>query len=209
MSEISKSTLRGHIRAARSLMDDAGKQAAAAAFASVGVTWAEGFSRSSEKAAVCAYISFGNEPDTGPLLAALVAHGFEVFVPVCEADYRLSWVQWTPGVAMNRSIYAPVDEPVGRRALFTDLERVECLFLPALAVDAAGTRLGQGGGYYDRFLASLSAPESAEDAGTPPFPTVGVVYKDEFLTADSLPRNSYDQPLSHVMTPSKITFLPL
>ena len=31
------------------------------------------------------------------------------------------------------------------------------MFLPATAVDFSGNRIGQGGGYYDKFLAALAA----------------------------------------------------
>ena len=42
------------------------------------------------------------------------------------------------------------------------------IFLPATAVDFSGNRIGQGGGYYDKFLAALAAllpPSPASDGG--------------------------------------------
>ena len=55
------------------------------------------------------------------------------------------------------------------------------IFLPALAIDKNGYRLGYGKGYYDRYL--------AKHAELKPF-TVGVIYKD--LLFDELPRDEYD-----------------
>jgi 5-formyltetrahydrofolate cyclo-ligase len=48
---------------------------------------------------------------------------------------------------------APSAPPLGPGGLAT----VEAVLVPALAVDHDGVRLGRGGGYYDRALASVPA----------------------------------------------------
>ena len=55
------------------------------------------------------------------------------------------------------------------------------IFLPALAIDKKGYRLGYGKGYYDRYL--------AKHAELNPL-TVGVIYKE--LLFDKLPHDEYD-----------------
>ena len=62
------------------------------------------------------------------------------------------------------------------------------IFLPALAIDKQGYRLGYGKGYYDRYLAKY--------ADLKPF-TVGVVYKELFF--DEMPHNEYDVPCDAVV----------
>ncbi len=62
------------------------------------------------------------------------------------------------------------------------------IFLPALAVDKSGYRLGYGKGYYDRYL--------AKHASSKPY-TVGVIYKD--LIFDELPHDEYDIPCDTVV----------
>ena len=63
------------------------------------------------------------------------------------------------------------------------------IFLPALAVDKSGYRLGYGKGYYDRYL--------AKHAALKPY-TVGVIYKD--LTFDELPHDEHDIPCDTVIS---------
>ena len=55
------------------------------------------------------------------------------------------------------------------------------IFLPALAIDKKGYRLGYGKGYYDRYLAKY--------AELRPF-TVGVIYQE--LLFDRIPHDEYD-----------------
>ena len=62
------------------------------------------------------------------------------------------------------------------------------IFLPALAIDKKGFRLGYGKGYYDRYL--------AKHANSKPY-TVGVIYKE--LLFEELPRGEYDLPCDEVI----------
>ena len=101
---------------------------------------------------VAAYTSSPGEPDTSKLLDALVNEGIEVFLPVCEPDFALSWAAFTPGMEFQRSTLAPVMEPAGPRLGTEIFDDINTLIIPALAIDEQGLRLGQGGGYYDRFL---------------------------------------------------------
>ncbi|AIY01625.1 hypothetical protein ART_2026 [Arthrobacter sp. PAMC 25486] len=148
--------------------------------------------------AVCAYISMGSEPPTGPLLAALHAAGCAVYVPVCEPGFQLGWVRWFPGVDMARSRFAPVLEPVGERFPYTQLGQVLAVLVPALAVDGSGTRMGQGGGYYDRFLAGVGTPPAGPTALVP---VAAVVHVNEVFAAGMLPRDPLDIPVEFALTP--------
>ena len=78
-----------------------------------------------------------------------------MLLPVCEPEITLSWVYWTPASAFVRSRYAPIQEPVGERFGPEVMRSAVGVFLPATAVDLSGNRIGQGGGYYDKFLATL------------------------------------------------------
>jgi 5-formyltetrahydrofolate cyclo-ligase len=66
------------------------------------------------------------------------------------------------------------------------------VLVPLLGVDRSGTRLGQGGGHYDRTLAALRA------AG--PVLAVGVAW--DCQRVDALPADPWDAPLDALATPS-------
>lgn len=71
------------------------------------------------------------------------------------------------------------------------LAKADIIAVPALSVDARGTRIGQGGGWYDRAL--LHAPPST--------PRVGVLFDEDFASSP-LPRMPHDQRMNAILTPS-------
>ena len=203
MIALDKAAWRSRLRAQRRELQFA---AAGTGLASVALEWLATLgpddgglagSGSSTGGSVCAYISMGGEPPTGDLLSALDSAGYAVFVPVCEPEFQMTWAHWTPGAPMQRSSQAPVMEVTGRRLRFDQLESVRAILLPALAVDGSGVRLGQGGGYYDRFLAGLS-----KESATASVPLAAIVHEHEYFPADSLPHDFLDAPVAYALTPA-------
>ena len=68
----------------------------------------------------------------------------------------------------------------------------DVVLVPLLGVDRIGTRLGQGGGHYDRTLAALRAVR--------PVLAVGVGW--DLQLVDRLPADPWDAPLDALATPS-------
>jgi 5-formyltetrahydrofolate cyclo-ligase len=145
-----------------------------------------------EPSRVAVYESLPGEPPTGPLIAALLASGHEVIVPVVLHDYSLEWRRATAGSVGDRSTVSRRPEGAARGDdwLGTDaLSTCDLVVVPGLAVDRLGTRLGQGGGCYDRAL--LHRDASA--------PVVALLHDEELVEAD-LPRDAHDVPVDAVVT---------
>jgi 5-formyltetrahydrofolate cyclo-ligase len=85
-------------------------------------------------------------------------------------------------------------EPVRGRETVT---RADVVLVPALAVDGRGSRLGRGGGSYDRALARVFGR----------VPTIALLYDDELL--DYVPAEPHDRAVRAVAQPSHgITWMP-
>lgn len=94
-----------------------------------------------------------NEPDLRPLLVSWIASGqagFAALLPVVlEAGSALAFREWVPGAPLAADRYGI---PTPCEGVF---QVPEALLLPANAFDAAGYRIGYGGGFFDRTLAAL------------------------------------------------------
>jgi 5-formyltetrahydrofolate cyclo-ligase len=198
----SKEEIRSGHRIRRAALAQAALAAAGSGIARHGLAWATGLAGGTPST-FAAYLGVGSEPPTLPLLAALHHAGHRVLLPVCEPGLQLSWVYWTPQSEFVRSRYAPIQEPAGERQRTEIMQHTSGIFLPATAVDRSGNRIGQGGGYYDVFLAALTAmlPELARPNDDGPVPTAAIVYDAEVLPAGSIPAESFDRKVSCALTP--------
>ena len=139
-------------------------------------------------AIVSGFSAIRDEIDPAALLARLHAEGYRLCLPVMQGKgLPLLFRAWSPGDAMGKVQWG-IAEPLPDKPVLEP----DVVLVPLLAFDAAGHRLGYGGGFYDRTLARLRSIK--------PVVAVGVAYDE--LKVDAVPHRSYDQPLDWVLTPS-------
>jgi 5-formyltetrahydrofolate cyclo-ligase len=136
---------------------------------------------------VACYLAFDNEPDTELFIDWAIENEIEVLLPISNSDGSLTWVRFEGETQVG--IFG-LQEPIGEPE---DLAGADLIFIPALAVDRQGQRLGKGKGYYDRALSYLE--ELA--------PVIAVVFEDELL--ESVPTEDHDHPVDAAITPSGTT----
>lgn len=136
---------------------------------------------------ISCFVGVGGEPDTGPLITALIAQGIEVLLPITLADFSLDWALYTRDDDLVEARYH-LREPTGPRLGLAAIGDVDIAVIPALAVDADGRRLGQGAGCYDRALLYVPART----------PVLAVVFDDERLSV-ALPEEIHDRRVDGVL----------
>ena len=143
---------------------------------------------------VAAYVSIKEEPPTLALCDAIVASGKRLLLPKLGPGLTRAW-GWYTG-AHDLDVLAPgdlgpADEAHRGGALGPEaLSQVDALLVPALLIGRGGTRLGQGGGWYDRILKQIK-----DDA------RVGaMVYPDEVVDME-LPQDEMDMRIPFVVLP--------
>lgn len=102
------------------------------------------------------------------------------------------WGLWEAGRALV-TLGRPPAQPDGEARGAESLKEADLIVIPALAASADGTRLGQGGGWYDRALMHRS----------PGVAVVSVVFDDEVLESGVIPTEAHDVPIDAIITPTR------
>ena len=154
-----------------------------------------GLDHSSPSVVPALFIPTSSEPDVTGIIAAFPRRLLPVLVSddgavmpgpgwaIDEGDAGAGWVRpdtrWPP-------------QPGGPDVGAAGLELADVVLVAALAVDRSGTRLGQGGGWYDRAL-------TWRRAGVP---VVAAVFDEDVWEAGAIPRDVHDVPVDAVITPT-------
>lgn len=124
-----------------------------------------------------------HEPDVRAVVQRWLAAGARAVLPVVVAEAApLAFREWNPDAPLEADRYG-IPTPSAGEWLQPDL-----ILMPLNGFDAAGYRLGYGGGYFDRTLAALSPRPLA----------VGVGFEVNRL--DSIRPEAHDQRLDWIVT---------
>ena len=131
------------------------------------------------------------EPDIHPLIEEAWAQGKRVVLPLMirrDTRPKLDWHE----VAGWDEVVVPgpygLREPDPLGCPRVPPAELDCVFVPGMAFDAKGFRLGRGGGFYDSFL-GLTRPT---------LPTIGLMFGVQKVPA--VPREAHDQALRSMIT---------
>ncbi len=143
---------------------------------------------------VLLYAPLADEVDVWPLAAWMLARDIEVALPMVdwEREQMVAASYWGdeaelettgPGIRQPRaSEELDVYEP----------SSLDAVIVPGVAFDAAGGRLGRGGGYYDRYL---SGPIGSVRA-------IGAGFTHQMV--DNVPREPHDRMVDVLVTPAGV-----
>jgi 5-formyltetrahydrofolate cyclo-ligase len=134
---------------------------------------------------VLGYLALPDEVRLDRFLASMVETGRRTLVPRAEGG-RLRFSRWRPCARLGRDdegVLAPQDQMLDELP-----DGVGLVVVPGRAFDAAGRRLGRGGGYYDRLLATVGSDRRV----------VGAAYQCQIV--EEVPHESHDADVGSVVT---------
>ncbi len=127
------------------------------------------------------------EPQTSLLFPELWKRGVRIFLPRCLPGRQMEAREMEEGSSLERSKFG-IPEPTTACSLLQK-EEIDLILVPGLCFDREGYRLGQGGGFYDRYLQGYRGI------------TIGLCR--EALLRPYLPREEHDLPVKIVLTESE------
>lgn len=133
---------------------------------------------------VFCYVSYGGEPETRGILEKSLELGKRLAVPKCLEKGVMEATLITSLNQLREGRYGILEPAEGLETIGFD--KIDFAVVPAIAFANDGRRLGQGGGYYDRFMAKTQAF------------TCGICYS-RFILED-IPTEPFDMTVMRVIT---------
>jgi 5-formyltetrahydrofolate cyclo-ligase len=139
---------------------------------------------------VAIYSPIQNEVETAEIRDHALATGKRVFYPRCAAENALELVEIGSITELNIGRFG-ILEPTGDSRLSSQNQEELVVFVPGVAFDLRGNRLGRGKGWYDRLIEKL---------GQATF--VALAY--DFQIVNEVPAEEWDQRVHYLITERRI-----
>jgi 5-formyltetrahydrofolate cyclo-ligase len=138
------------------------------------------------------YLSYGSEVVTDAMVSSSIEEGKIVAVPAIQnpGDGNMVAVKLLKLEDAYQSVYG-IRQPEINQEDILEKDEIDLVFVPGIAFDYDGFRIGYGKGYFDRWL-----------EGIPPEKTIGIAY--DFQLTDKMPAGKYDMPVGMIITEKRI-----
>ena len=138
---------------------------------------------------VMTYVPLPSEVDTRYLIGKAMEQGKRIAVPyVGYGDQRIIACEFTAFEDLEKGPFG-IEQPREGQLKVIPLKEIGLIVVPAIAYDEQNMRLGRGGGFYDRFLASGELSASS---------TIGIAFS--FQIVEHIPSAPHDRPVNRVVT---------
>lgn len=146
---------------------------------------------------VALYLANDGEIDPTGAINLAWKMGKEVYLPVLSPlKDQLYFSRYTAGMRMRNNRF-DIYEPDSTPRQWLTAQQVDLLFLPLVAFDGFGNRLGMGGGFYDRTLAYLRRRRAIKKPHL-----IGLAHELQYVKKIS--SEPWDIPLETIITERRI-----
>lgn len=140
---------------------------------------------------IACYFAVNGEIECHALISSNLARGRQIFLPVLYGR-ELRFVPFRPGGKTKKNVFG-IPEPVFAKRDLVDPRTLDVVLAPLVAFDLRGSRLGMGGGYYDRSFAFLRNRSQWQRPRL-------ICLAHDFQKVPSVQTNPWDIPLQTVVT---------
>jgi len=153
---------------------------------------------------IAIYLTNDGELDTKPLIQWCWQNNIKTALPLVHpfSKGHLLFVDYNESTRLSNNQYG-IPEPVLNKEDIILLEEIDIVFTPLVAFDLNGSRLGMGGGYYDRTLASWFAARKSGNSLPFTYP-IGIAH--DCQQVEHIDNQAWDVPLPEIITPTQHHF---
>lgn len=181
---MNKAQLRADMRAKRRALSAEEQEAAAQAV----YAHLMGFEPYQKANVVMAYMACRGELSLEAVIRDALLQGKTLLLPRCEAAGIMTARRIDGMQSLQQGAYGLLEPREDCTVVQPD--EIDLILVPGVAFDRAGNRLGQGGGYYDRFVEGSGAVRA------------GICHA--FALLDDVAHEAHDQAMDNVITPGGI-----
>ena len=192
---LDKTHLRQSMRRTRQALNASQQQEASMALTHV----LADFSLFKNSQHIAFYLANGGEINPHPLVEAAWRMGISCYLPVLahNGDNQLIFARYTQQSILENNRYG-IPEPKHTSDTIYPAQALDLVFVPLVAVDTEGNRLGMGRGYYDRAFAFLKRQPR------PQKPTlIGLAHS--FQIINEIKPSEWDVPLQGTASEHELT----
>lgn len=144
------------------------------------------------------YLPFKGEISCWPLLESALEQKKNCYIPkVFPNKKRGLWFLPYAGKSSIAAGSFGILEPTASSKDAIRPSQLDVIFMPLVAYDNTGNRIGMGGGYYDWVLSNLKSSEKKPKL-------IGLAYN--FQEVKTIPEQSWDVKMDGVITPSYLQY---
>ncbi|EOV9526319.1 5-formyltetrahydrofolate cyclo-ligase [Bacillus cytotoxicus] len=131
-------------------------------------------------------LSMDHEVNTYVIIEKAWQEGKKVVVPKCNRKTRTMTFREIMNWDQLETVYMNLREPIPTVTKEVKVNEIDLLFVPGIAYTRRGERIGYGGGYYDRYLATYEGAR------------VSLAF--DFQIVDDIPIEPFDQNVEKIIT---------
>jgi 5-formyltetrahydrofolate cyclo-ligase len=140
---------------------------------------------------IACFLSFDHEILTQPLIEMIWALKKNCYLPQIHPKQALSFVLYNSQSCLQKNSYL-IDEPINSPSIA--LNQLDLVFMPLVAFDKQGYRLGMGGGFYDTTFKRLYKKKHRPQL-------IGLAH--DCQEVERLICDEWDIPLDAICTPTR------
>jgi len=148
---------------------------------------------------IAIYLANDGELNTQPFINWCWKYEISVYLPVIHpfSKGNLLFIRYTETSILIKNKYG-ISEPKLDVRNIIPVDKLDIIFTPLVAFDPQGNRLGMGGGFYDRTLATWYL-QYKKNNKTKPMP-MGLAH--DCQKVNTIPVKTWDIPLPKIITPT-------